>query len=99
MTALGWVGVAMLVVGSLVIVIEAILMVIWGMRVGRRTLTLNQRIETERRLLQSDVERLKRAVEETRLLWQPYRRALRWLSHPLLIALAQSYRRRRAGAR
>jgi len=40
------------------------------------------------------VERLKRAIEETKALWRPYRRYLRWVRHPLVIALLGSYRRR-----
>ena len=39
---------------------------------------------------------LRSALEETRRLWKPYRRALRWLRHPITIALLQSYARRRA---
>jgi hypothetical protein len=45
-------------------------------------------------LLQADVERLQLALEETRRLWQPYRRILRFLRHPLVAALIGSYRRR-----
>lgn len=94
MTSLGWLGVALLVAGGLAIAIEAALMAIWGLAVGRRTRDLAERVTNERRPLQEDVERLRAALEETRRLWEPYRGALRWLAHPLTIALVQSLRRR-----
>jgi hypothetical protein len=49
--------------------------------------------------LEADLERLRMALDETAVLWQPYRRLLRWLQHPLAIALVQSLMRRRAAAR
>jgi hypothetical protein len=39
--------------------------------------------------------RLRAAVEETKVLWRPYGRILRWARHPLAIALMESYARRR----
>jgi hypothetical protein len=94
MTSLGWLGVALLVAGSLAIVVEGAMMAIWALAVSKRSTELAERLASERRLLESDVERLRLAIEETRGLWDPYRRALRWLSHPLVIALLQSFRRR-----
>lgn len=96
MTVLGWVGVGLLVGAGVVLIVEAALMAVWGARVGRRTRALADRLATERGLMAADVERLRAALEETRRLWQPYRRALRWLRHPLTIALVRSYRRRAA---
>lgn len=95
----GWIGVWLLVVGVMAIVIEAVLAAVWGLRVGRRAQMLSIRLASEQRLLKSDVERLQRALEATRALWRPYQRWLRWLRHPLVIALLQSYARRRAAAR
>jgi hypothetical protein len=94
MTSLGWLGVGLLVAGSLAIVIEATLVAIWGLAVGKRTRDLSKRVATERTLLEADVERLRLAIEQTRILWRPYRRALRVLAHPLAIALLQSFRKR-----
>jgi len=54
---------------------------------------------SEQTQLHSDVERLRAALAETEVLWRPYRRLLRWLRHPLAIALMQSYARRRASVR
>jgi len=62
--------------------------------VAKRSITLSERLQTERAELEADLEKLRLAMEETRRLWRPYRRLLRWLSHPLTIALWQSYRRR-----
>jgi hypothetical protein len=94
-TTLGWVGVGLLVAAGLAIVIESIFAAWWGLAVARRALTLSERLETERRLVQSDLEKLRLALEETKRLWRPYRLVLRWVQNPLIIALLGSYRRRR----
>jgi hypothetical protein len=93
-TTLGWVGVALLVAAGLAILVEGALAAVWGVRVARRAVTLSERLQTERGLLEADLEKLRLAIAETRRLWRPYRIGLRWLSHPLTIALWQSYRRR-----
>ena len=97
MTPLGWIGVWLLVAGVVAIVVEAVLAAVWGMAVAKRTRALQERIETERGMIEADLKRLQDALEETRRLWRPFRRALRWLRHPLTIALMQSYAGRRAG--
>ena len=94
MTTLGWVGVGLLIAAGLAIVIEGVVAALWGMAVAKRALTLSQRLEAERRLVEADLERLRLALEETQRLWRPYRMVLRWLQHPLVIALLGSYRRR-----
>lgn len=94
MTAVGWTGVGLLVVAGLAILVEAALAAVWGRAVAKRALVLTERMNSERTLLESDLERLRLAMEETRRLWRPYRRILRWLGNPLTIALWQSYRRR-----
>ena len=94
MTTLGWVGVGLLVAAGLAIVIESVVAAWWGLAVARRALILSERLETERRLVESDLERLRLALEETQRLWRPYGMVLRWLQHPLVIALLGSYRRR-----
>jgi hypothetical protein len=92
---LGWVGVGLLVAAGLAIVVEAIVAGLWGAAVAKRALTLSQRLETERRLVEADLEKLRLALAETQRLWRPYRMVLSWLQHPLVIALFASYRRRR----
>jgi hypothetical protein len=93
-TTLGWVGIGLLAAAGLAIVVESAVAAWWGMAVARRALTLSQRLETERGLVESDLEKLRLALEETKRLWRPYRMILRWLQHPLVIALLGSYRRR-----
>lgn len=94
MTTLGWVGIGLLVAAGLAIVVEGALAAVWGAAVAKRALKLSELLNTERGLQESDLEKLRLAMEETRQLWRPYRVALRWLGHPLTIALLQSYRRR-----
>jgi hypothetical protein len=94
-TTLGWVGVGLLVAAGLAIVVEAIVAGLWGAAMAKRALTLSRRLETDRRLVEADLEKLRLALAETQRLWRPYRIGLRWLQHPLVIALLASYRRRR----
>jgi hypothetical protein len=96
-TPLGWIGVWLLVAGVAVIVVEGVLAVVLGMAVAKRSRALQERIETGRGLIEADLKKLREAFEETQRLWRPYRRALRWLRHPITIALMQSYAGRRAG--
>ena len=95
----GWVGGWLLIGSGLAIVIEGVLAAMWGIRMGKSARRLAERIETERGMIESDLNRLRLAIEETRRLWKPYRSALRWLRHPLVVALLQSYARRRSAAR
>lgn len=89
-----------LLVGSfVVIVIECVLAAVWSLRLARRGQALQARLVEEQGRIQADVERLRLALAETVVLWQPYARLIRWLRHPLTIALLQSYARRRAAAR
>ncbi len=93
---LGTIGIWLLVAAALAIIVEVVLVAVWGLAFGRRLRELTRRVESERALIQVDVERLKRAIEETKALWRPYRRFLRWVRHPLVLALLGSYRRRMA---
>lgn len=95
----GTIGIALLVAGVVVIVIECGLAGFWSFRVSGRARALSERLASEQGKLQADVERLRQAMAETEALWQPYARLIRWLRHPLTIALIQSYARRRAAAR
>jgi hypothetical protein len=94
-TTVGWVGIGLLVAGGLAIAIEAIVAAVLGRAVAKRSQTLSERLESERLMLRSDLEKLQLAMQETERLWRPYRKLLRWLRHPLTIALFQSYARRR----
>jgi hypothetical protein len=93
---LSWIGVWLVVAGAVLIVLEMTLAGIWTARIVTRSRALSVRLMTEQARLQGDVERLRAAAAETQRLWQPYRRALRWLRHPLAIALLESFARRAA---
>jgi hypothetical protein len=99
LTQLGWIGVWLLVVSVVAIAVEGVIVGLWSRRIATDARALSERLAAERALLQADVVRLQAALVEMRLLWQPYRRVLRWLRHPLVVALMQSYARRRAAAR
>jgi hypothetical protein len=92
----GWIGVWLLVVCAVAIVVEGVVAALWAMAMTKRTTALSEQLQTERGLIEEDVKRLRAAIEETTRLWKPYARALRWLRHPITIALLQSYSRRRA---
>ena len=96
MNLLGWIGVWLLVAGAVAILAEVVLMVVWSRAVAKRSRALQARIEAEQGIIEADLKRLQDAVEEMRRLWKPYRRAIRWLRHPLTIALLESYALRRA---
>ena len=95
----GLIGIYLLIVSVVAIVIEMALAAFWSARLAGHANTLNERLTSERANLEADLERLRMALDETAVLWQPYRRLLRWLQHPLAIALVQSLLRRRAAAR
>jgi hypothetical protein len=95
-TFYGWIGVWLLVIGAVAILAELSLAALWSYAMARRTQDLSLRLETERGAIQADIARLRLALEETRVLWRPYARVLRWFRHPLVIALLESFRLRAA---
>jgi hypothetical protein len=98
-TTIGWVGVWLLVASCVVMVIEGVLVSVWGLAMGRRTRELSELMAREQGLIESDIERLRAALDQTERLWRPYGRALTWLRHPLAIALVRSLASRRARVR
>ena len=95
----GLVGVVLLIIGVVAIAVEGGLAAIWSLRLTNRARHLQEKLLEERGRIESEVERLRLALAETEVLWQPYGRLLRWLRHPIAIALLQSFARRRAAAR
>jgi hypothetical protein len=93
------IGVSLLVASAVAIVVEGVLAALWGVSLTRRSVALSERLEAERALIEGDFVRLRAALEETKRLWRPYRRILLWVRHPLVIALLESYARRRAAPR
>jgi hypothetical protein len=74
---------------------EGVLVAVWGLAMARRTRALSELVASEQGLIDADIRKLRSALEETQRLWKPYGRAIRWLRHPITIALLQSYARRR----
>ncbi len=99
MSDLSLIGIWLLVASVAVIALEGLLAALWSVRLSRRAMVLSERLMAERLSLEADVQRLRMTLDETVELWQPYRRLMRVLQHPLAIALMQSYARRRMAAR
>jgi hypothetical protein len=93
------IGVWLLVVSAVAIVVEGVLATVWAASLVKRSRALSDAIESQRALIEADLARLRAAVEQTKRLWRPYERILRWVRHPLAIALLESLARRRARAR
>jgi hypothetical protein len=93
------IGVWLLVVSAVAIVVEGVLAAVWAASLVKHSRALSEGIETQQALIEADVARLRAAIEEARRLWRPYERILRWVRHPLAIALLESLARRRAAAR
>lgn len=94
-----WIGIWLLVVSVILIMFEGALAAIWSLRLSRKARAMSELMASQQAVLKADVERLRASIAETRELWQPYRRLLRLLRHPLTIALMQSFARRGAAAR
>ena len=93
------IGVWLLVVSAVAIVVEGVLAGVWGVAMAKRSRALAERLQTERGLIEADIAQLLAALDDTERLWRPFGRALRWLRHPLTIALLESFARRRSAAR
>jgi hypothetical protein len=93
------IGVGLLVGGVAAIAVESVLAAVWTARLSRKARALGRRLAEDQRMLESDVARLREAMAETVTLWQPYRRWLRYLRHPIVVAVLQSYLRRGMAAR
>lgn len=94
-----WIGIWLLVVSVVVIMLEGLLAAIWSLRLSRKARTVSKLIASQQAALNADLERLRASIAEMRELWEPYRRLLRLLRHPLTIALMQSFVRRGAAVR
>ena len=89
----------LLVLGVAVILLEGAVASVWSVRLARQGRALAAILQREQGLVREDVSRLRETLEETRRLWEPWRRALGWLRHPLVAAVLASLGRRLAGVR
>jgi hypothetical protein len=90
----GLLGIYLLIVAAIAIVVECGLAAWWSVRIARRSQALSEKLLSERANLEAGVARLQMTLEEMRVLWQPYSRLLRWVQHPIAIAVIQSFVRR-----
>ncbi len=90
----GLIGIYLLIVAAVAIVIESALAAWWSVRIAQRSQALNEKLLSERANLEAGVARLQMTLEEMKVLWQPYGRLVRWVQHPLAIAVIQSFVRR-----
>jgi len=95
----GLIGAWLLVVAVAAIAVAGALAAMWSVRLSKRARLVQEELLVERGRIEADIERLRLALAETEVLWQPYGRLLRWLRHPIAIALLQSYARRRVRVR
>ena len=79
---------------GVVILVEVLVMAIWTRKLAKGGQALAVMVTMQQALVQADLQRLQATLEETRRLWAPYGRALRWLRHPLVAALMASFWRR-----
>ena len=99
MSDFAWLGVTLVIVCVVMVAVEGALAAVWSWRLVKRAKLLSERLATQQVLLKSELDQLEAQLAATAVLWQPYRRALRWARHPLVIALFESYARRRVAAR
>ena len=91
------IGIWLLIGSAVLIAFEMALAAIWSLRLARKARAMSELLAAQQTVLNADLERLRANLAETQELWKPYRRLLRWLRHPLTIALMQSFARRMAG--
>ena len=92
--SLAAIGPWFVVLGVAVILIEGVVATVWSLRLARQGQALAAMLQRERLLVEADVARLRETLEETRRLWEPWRRLLRRLRHPLVAAVLASLWRR-----
>ena len=89
----------MAVAGLLLVVIELLLVLPRALRLTKRLGELNLLLDNSFRLTKHELQILRDARLDMHALLRPYRRLQRWLSHPLTVALYESYRRRATARR
>ena len=98
MTVLAWIGVALLVLAALLVVIAALALVPAGLRTRRAAAETRELLMAYRLVSGISAFELELAALERHELLRPWRRARRWLLHPLTIAVIESWARRRKRA-
>lgn len=95
MTLLAWVGIGLLVLAGVLILGAVAAIVPRGLRVRRVLDETSALVLTYRLAIGISGLELQLAAIERHELLRPWRRVRRWVTHPLTIALFESWRRRR----
>ena len=96
MTAVGWIGVWLLIAALALIFLELALIGSRMLRLQGKAMTLRSLLEREDGARSEELLRLRLAMSQIDLRLRPYRRTQRLVLHPLTLALLESYRRRRS---
>jgi hypothetical protein len=99
LTLLGGLGVALLALAGVIALVGVVVALPRALRVRRAALATIELAATYRLLLGISATELQLAALERNQLLRPYRRVRRWVTHPLTVALAESWARRRTRAR
>jgi hypothetical protein len=82
-------------IAGAVVLVELLVSVPLLLRLRSRIRQLAALLESEAAFTTAELERLRLARARMRVLVRPYRRAWKYVRHPLLVALLASYRQRR----
>jgi chromate transport protein ChrA len=95
MTMLGWIGLVATGIGLVVVLLTLLLIFSNLLSLRRRVTHLQALLARENIAVGRLLLQLRQAQAERDELGRPYKRARRWLTHPITLALFGSYRRRR----
>ena len=98
MTVLAWIGVGLLVLAVVLVVVTALTLLPVAWRARRTAAETRELVLTYQLLTGISAVELQLAALERHELLRPWRRARRWLLHPLTIAVLESWARRRKRA-
>lgn len=96
MNIVGWLGVAMLAGALLVVAAGVIAMLPQVLSLRRTAVAFTAYTTEQQQLLRGLSEERQRLAADLEVVLLPARTLARWLRHPLVVALIESYRRRRA---
>jgi len=99
LTLLAWSGIGMLVLAVVIILIGGALSIPRALRVRRVMRETTALVLTYRLVIGISTLELRLAALERNELLRPYRRLRRWVTHPLTLAVLESWRRRRKRVR
>jgi len=99
LTLMAGIGVGLLVLALVLTLIGLLAALPRALRVRRASLRTLQLAATYRLLFGISALELQLAALERHQLLRPYRRVRRWVTHPLTVALAESWARRHSRAR